>query len=59
MEVKLGGWSRFPMPTMLKVGYGSSEVKWGQIIRDSRMEVKLGRSSRTSRHPMPKILKVG
>ena len=55
MEVKLGGWSRRPMPKMLKVSQGSSKVKWGQILTDSRMEVKLGG---WSRRLMPKMLKV-
>ena len=56
MEVKLGEWSRRQMPKMLKVGKGSSKVKWGQILIDSRMEVKLGGWSRRLR---PKMLKVG
>ena len=33
---------------------GRLGIKWGQIIKDMRMEVKLGR---WSRHPMPKMLK--
>ena len=55
MEAKLGGWSRRPMPKMLKVGSRSSKVNWGQIQTDSRMEVKLGG---WSRRPMPKMLTV-
>ena len=55
MEVKLGGWSRRPMPKMLKVDSRSSKVKRGQILTDSRTEAKLGG---WSRRPMPKMLKV-
>ena len=43
------------MPKMLKVSQGPSKVKWGQILTDSRIEVKLGGWSCL---PMPKMLKV-
>ena len=39
MEVKLGRWSR---PQMLEGQLGSSKVKSGQILTDSRMKAKLG-----------------